>query len=48
VHAKTSYDKTDIAWGARFLDMYLPDTMHVSIDLGPSSESERVTPPEYV
>ena len=24
VHAKTSYDKADIVWGARFRDMYLP------------------------
>jgi inward rectifier potassium channel len=33
VHAKTSYDKTDIVWGARFRDMYLADTDHIAIDL---------------
>jgi len=31
--------------GRPFLDMYLPDTEHVSIDLARLSESERVTPP---
>ena len=45
VHAKTSYDKTDIAWGARFLDMYLPDTDRVAIDLARLHEVEPVTPP---
>src|SRR5262249_32021705 len=32
VHAKTSYDKTDIVWGANFSDMYLADTDRVAID----------------
>ena len=45
VHAKTSYDKTDIAWGARFLDMYLPDTDRVAIDLDRLHDTEPVTPP---
>ena len=45
VHAKTSYDKTDIAWGARFLDMYLPDTDRVAIDLARLHDTEPVTPP---
>jgi inward rectifier potassium channel len=45
VHAKTSYDKNDIAWGARFLDMYLPDTDRVSIDLARLHDTEAVTPP---
>ena len=33
MHAKTSYDKTDIVWGARFRDMYLMDEDRVAIDL---------------
>jgi len=33
VHAKTSYDKADIVWGARFRDMYTSDVDHVAIDL---------------
>ena len=33
VHAKTSYDKTDNVWGARFRDMYTFDVDHVAIDL---------------
>ena len=32
VHAKTSYDHTDLVWGARFRDMYLSDFDHVAID----------------
>ena len=45
VHAKTSYDKNDLAWGARFLDMYLPDTDRVAIDLARLHEIESVAPP---
>ena len=41
VHAKTSYDKADIVWGARFRDMYLPDTDHVAIDLPGCTISRR-------
>lgn len=48
VHAKTSYDKSDIAWGARFVDMYLPDTDRVAIDLTLLSETEPVTPPASI
>ena len=33
VHSRTSYDKTDIVWGARFRDMYIFDEDHVAIDL---------------
>ena len=33
VHSKTSYDKADIVWGARFRDMYTSDVDHVAIDL---------------
>ena len=45
VHAKSSYDKTDIVWGARFRDMYLPDADRVTIDLGRLNDFEAVTPP---
>ena len=45
VHAKSSYDKTDIVWGARFRDMYLPDADRVTIDLGRLNDVEAVTPP---
>jgi len=33
VHAKTSYDKTDVVWGARFREMYISDIDHVAVDL---------------
>jgi inward rectifier potassium channel len=33
VHSRTSYDKADIVWGARFRDMYIFDEDHVAIDL---------------
>lgn len=45
VHAKTSYDATDVLWGARFRDMYAPDTDRVTIDLSRLHEVESVTPP---
>ncbi len=48
VHAKTSYDKNDIVWGARFSDMYLPDIDHVAIDLGRLHDYERVAAPEQL
>ncbi len=48
VHAKTSYDKADIAWGARFRDMYLSDTDHVAIDLALLDDTEPVPPPASV
>jgi len=48
VHAKTSYDKSDIAWGARFVDMYLQDTDRVAIDLTRLNETEPVTPPSSI
>lgn len=48
VHAKTSYDKNDIVWGARFRDMYLGDTDHVAIDLGRLHDIERVDMPVEV
>jgi inward rectifier potassium channel len=45
VHAKTSYDKTDIVWGARFGDMYLGDADRVAIDLTRLHDIEPVPPP---
>lgn len=45
VHAKTSYDKTDIVWGARFRDMYLSDVERVAIDLTRLHEFDRVDGP---
>src|SRR5262249_51237949 len=48
VHAKTSYDKADLVWGARFRDMYLADTDHVAIDMGRLHAFERVDAPTVV
>jgi inward rectifier potassium channel len=45
VHARTSYDKDDIVWGARFRDMYLPEAERVTIDLGRLDEIEAVPAP---
>lgn len=45
VHGKTSYDKSDIVWGGRFRDMYLPDVDKVAIDLNRLHDFERVAPP---
>jgi inward rectifier potassium channel len=45
VHARTSYDKSDIVWGARFRDMYTADTDHVAIDLTRLDRFDRVEPP---
>jgi inward rectifier potassium channel len=45
VHAKTSYDKSDIVWGARFRDMYLADSDRVAIDLTRLHDFERVELP---
>src|SRR5262249_20421127 len=42
VHAKTSYDKTDIVWGAKFSDMYIADVDHVAIDMERLSDFQRV------
>jgi inward rectifier potassium channel len=46
VHAKTSYDKSDIAWGARFRDMYVADADRVAIDLDRLHDFEPVAPPD--
>ncbi len=48
VYARTSYDKTDIAWGARFLDMYIQDADRLAIDLARLNETEPVPPPASV
>ena len=48
VHAKTSYDKSDIVWGGRFRDMYIMDTDHVAIDMAKLSDFDRVEPPGAV
>ena len=48
VHAKTSYDKADIVWGARFLDMYTSDVDHVAIDLTRLHDLDRVDGPVMV
>jgi inward rectifier potassium channel len=46
VHAKTSYDKADIVWGARFRDMYIPDAAKVAVDLTRLHDFEPVTAPD--
>ncbi|HEY7292482.1 MAG TPA: ion channel [Vicinamibacterales bacterium] len=48
VHSKTSYDKHDLVWGARFRDMYTSDTDHVSIDLRRLHAFERVDAPPNI
>jgi inward rectifier potassium channel len=45
VHAKTGYDRHDVTWGARFRDMYLPDTDRVAIELARLDQVEPVSPP---
>jgi inward rectifier potassium channel len=48
VHSKTSYDKADIVWGARFRDMYTSDVDHVAIDLTRLHDLDRVDGPVMV
>jgi len=48
VHAKTSYEKTDIVWGARFRDMYIADIDHVAIDLTRLDDFDRIEAPAIV
>ena len=45
MHSRTSYNTDDIVWGARFGDMYLPDTDRVAIDLGRLHDYVTVKPP---
>jgi inward rectifier potassium channel len=48
VHAKTSYDKSDIVWGARFGEMYVTDADRVAIDLTRLHDIQPVPPPTVV
>jgi inward rectifier potassium channel len=48
VHARTSYDKADVVWGAKFNDMYIADSDRVAIDMGRLSRFERVQAPTIV
>lgn len=48
VHARTSYDGSDIVWGARFRDMYIEDVDHVAVDLDRLHDFEPVDPPAAV
>jgi len=48
VHAKTSYDRDDVVWGARFRDMYLPDHARVAIDMERLHDVERIDPPDVI
>ena len=48
VHARTSYDRTDVVWGARFRDMYLADHDHVAIDMNRLHEFDRLASPNVV
>lgn len=48
VHARTSYDKAEIVWGARFRDMYIADVDHVAIDLTRLDDYEALAAPERV
>ena len=45
VHARTSYDASDVVWGARFRDMYVADAEHLAIDLGRLHDFAKVDPP---
>ncbi len=48
VHSKTSYDKHDIVWGARFRDMYTSDVDHVAIDIRRLHDYDLVEAPALV
>ncbi len=48
VHAKSSFDKADIVWGARFRDMYVNDAERVAIDITRLDDIEPVPPPDAV
>jgi inward rectifier potassium channel len=45
VHARTSYDASDIVWGGRFRDMYIADDVHVAIDISRLHDYSKVDPP---
>jgi inward rectifier potassium channel len=42
VHARTSYRAAEVAWNARFADMYVPDEQYVRVDLSRLSDFERL------
>ena len=48
VHSRTSYDASDIVWGARFGDMYVADSDHVAIDIGRLHDFTPIDPPPAV
>jgi inward rectifier potassium channel len=48
VHARISYDKGEIAWGARFRDIYTTDVDHVAVDLTRLSDYDEVDSPATV
>ncbi len=48
VHARISYDKGEIAWGARFRDIYTTDVDHVAVDLTRLSDYDEVDSPTTV
>ncbi|MFN7981991.1 MAG: ion channel [Vicinamibacterales bacterium] len=48
VHARISYDKGEIVWGARFRDIYTTDMDHVSVDLTRLSDYDEVDSPAAV
>jgi inward rectifier potassium channel len=45
VHARTSYDENEIVWGARFGDMYVADSDHLSIEVSRLHHYTAVEPP---
>jgi inward rectifier potassium channel len=45
VHARTSYDESEIVWGARFADMYVADAGRVAIDVGRLHAYTSIDPP---
>jgi len=48
VHARISYDKSEIIWGARFRDIYTSDVDHVAVDLTRLSDYDQIDSPAVV
>jgi inward rectifier potassium channel len=48
VHARTSYDKNDVVWGARFRDMYLFDRDSIAIDMTRLHDFDPIDAPDLV
>ena len=46
VHARSSYRKEDVVWGAKFSDMYVPHERMVAIDLALLDDFETLEAPE--